>query len=236
MKACPKCGRMNADSAQRCPLCKASLEVASQQGEPPEGPVEDPLVRLSRMKQAMGQPEGSPEDPLVRLLRMKQAVGQPEGSPEDPLVRLLRMKQAMSPPQAIEVELKTGYVVSAGLFSLFFLGIAGAMVALAVSMNAWIALLFAAAMVWLAILPWLNLPKLPRTIDQEGITKRNGSRVHWNELTKTVSITGRAYGVRVSGGLRLHFGDEVVLITPNAFRQADQVVDFVGRKTRAYPG
>ncbi len=92
---------------------------------------------------------------------------------------------------------------------------------------------------FLCVYVWWMIGRLPRVIDEEGITKRNGRRVLWKDLTKVVRVTNKFHGARISGSLKLHFrgeeDEEVVDIAPYLI-PADKVVAYVARKAGAYPG
>ena len=80
-----------------------------------------------------------------------------------------------------------------------------------------------------AVIMWFiasrNFPKL---IDREGITLRNGGRVHWPELTRKEKITVVAKsGSRMAGGLDLYFGKQKVKIAPQSFAEGYEVLTFL---------
>ena len=84
---------------------------------------------------------------------------------------------------------------------------------------------------------WFQTLNYPRLIDDDGITKRNGTRLLWKDLRKLERQTGKVEGIRVAGSLRLFFQDgEYVDIVPNSISPADEVTSCIYRKTGALPG
>ncbi|CAG0937656.1 hypothetical protein TFLX_06605 [Thermoflexales bacterium] len=84
---------------------------------------------------------------------------------------------------------------------------------------------------------WFQTLNYPRLIDDEGITKRNGTRLLWKDLRKLVRGTGKVEGIRVGGSLRLSFQDgEHVDIVPNSISPADAVTSYIYKKTGVLPG
>ncbi len=137
----------------------------------------------------------------------------------------------------IEVRVSLFFKIVGGGLTLFFLALAGVMIWMSIDFENWLGLVIAAGLVGFVVYLWLNTRRWPRIIDQEGITRRDGRRVLWKDLTKIERLTGRAYGIRLSGGLRLHFReDQIVEIAPNSITPSARVVRFVAQKTGAYPG
>ncbi|HEY9760073.1 MAG TPA: hypothetical protein V6C97_33260 [Oculatellaceae cyanobacterium] len=84
---------------------------------------------------------------------------------------------------------------------------------------------------------WYQTLNYPQLIDDEGITKRNGTRLLWKDLQRLERRTGKVEGIRVAGSLRLFFqGGEYVDIVPNSISPADAVTSYIYRKTNALPG
>jgi len=149
---------------------------------------------------------------------------------------LARLKSALT-VRRVDVKLSTLYKVLMGGMMAFFFGMAGMFVWMAISFGELGAFVFALVLAGIAVYLWMQPRRWPRVVDEEGITKRNGHRVLWRDLTKVERITAKLEGVRVSGALRLYFkGDEVVDITPNGISPSAEVVKFVAQRTRAYPG
>lgn len=137
----------------------------------------------------------------------------------------------------IEVRVSLFFKIVGGGLMLFFLGLAGATTWMSIEFENWLGLVMAAFLAGFAIYLLLNTRRWPRIIDQEGITRRDGRRVLWKDLTKVERITGRVHGVRVSGALRLHFReDQIVEIAPNSITPSQRVTRFIAQKTGAYPG
>jgi hypothetical protein len=152
---------------------------------------------------------------------------------------LSEAKSEIKARNRLEVKSSTFFKIALGGMALFFLCIAGVFLhMLTSSLESWpLVVLLLGGCAAPGLFLWWNQRRYPRVIDEEGITTRNGCRVLWKDLAKVERITGRAYGVRVSGSLRLHFRDgEIVDIVPNSITPADQVVHYVARKTGAYPG
>lgn len=111
----------------------------------------------------------------------------------------------------IEVRIKPTYIIVSLLLALFTFGIGG-------------------LVMWLMTITW------PRSLDQEGITLRSGKRVLWKNATRAQPTRVVFLGMRVNGGLILHFGNDMVSVVPASITPADQVVELVARKTGARPG
>ncbi len=78
------------------------------------------------------------------------------------------------------------------------------------------------------VLWWTARYRYPRIIDIEGITKGNGKRVLWKDLTRIQKI--RVVNQRrekVAGSVDLYFGNEMVKINPYVFIDGFKVLDYV---------
>ncbi|HNT75578.1 MAG TPA: hypothetical protein PKH77_11240 [Anaerolineae bacterium] len=137
----------------------------------------------------------------------------------------------------LDVKLTALQKVLMGGLTAFFLGMAGMFVWMAIDSERLDPLIFTVGFVGFLGYLWALTLRMPRVIDEEGITRRDGRRVLWRDLTKTEPLTARYRGVRLGGSLRLHFkGGEIVDVPDGGISQADAVVRFVAKKTGAYPG
>lgn len=138
----------------------------------------------------------------------------------------------------LDVRLSTFQKGLMGGLMAFHLLLGGMLVWMALDFKAGAELLvFLIFVVGLPAYLWALMLRWPRVVDEEGITRRDGRRVLWRDLTKTAPITGRYKGVRLGGTLRLYFkGDTIVDIPANGLSPSAAVVRFVAEKTGAYPG